>query len=259
MTMLKWHKPTPGSTWVCVYSSIWANYVSLYQEPVFSLGIKTRRQDPNESPPGTSLSELTLPSSGIFPEAEMLIKTNDDLHWRLLHSDNSVCCFVSRCMWLFLKGIKQYTLNILPQKGDAWKKIYKTYKIPQSFLFAAVEKVTSPPSNAENTNVWIVIGVVIPLLVVFIILSILYWKLCRTDKLEFQPDAMTSIQQRQKVESQWRHQCILSPHFEHSFHRLNWWHFFILTILGTTISVAPYILPVFSSLAQQRFTVAGVF
>lgn len=90
-----------------------------------------------------------------------------------------------------------------------------------SFLFAAVEKVTSPPSNAENTNVWIVIGVVIPLLVVFVILSILYWKLCRTDKLEFQPDAMTSIQQRQKVESQWRYQCTLSPHFEHSFHRLN--------------------------------------
>lgn len=101
------------------------------------------------------------------------------------------------------------------------EKKQKTYKISQSFLFAAVEKVTSPPSNAENTNVWIVIGVVIPLLVVFVILSILYWKLCRTDKLEFQPDAMTSIQQRQKVESQWRYQCILSPHFEHSFHRLN--------------------------------------
>lgn len=48
---------------------------------------------------------------------------------------------------------------------------------------------------------WIVIGVVIPLLVVVIITSILYWKLCRTDKLEFQPDAMASIQQRQKVES----------------------------------------------------------
>lgn len=77
----------------------------------------------------------------------------------------------------------------------------KNIKLSHSFLFAAVEKVTSPPSNAENTNVWIVIGVVIPLLVVFVILSILYWKLCRTDKLEFQPDAMTSIQQRQKVES----------------------------------------------------------
>lgn len=68
----------------------------------------------------------------------------------------------------------------------------------------AVEKVTSSPSDTENTNIWIIIGVVIPLLVVIVIISILYWKLCRTDKLEFQPDAMTSIQQRQKVES---HQC----------------------------------------------------
>lgn len=67
-------------------------------------------------------------------------------------------------------------------------------------LSAAVEKVASAPSDTENTNLWIVIGVVIPLLVVIIIISILYWKLCRTDKLEFQPDAMTSIQQRQKVE-----------------------------------------------------------
>lgn len=67
-------------------------------------------------------------------------------------------------------------------------------------LSAAVEKVASAPSDTENTNLWIVVGVVIPLLVVIVIISILYWKLCRTDKLEFQPDAMTSIQQRQKVE-----------------------------------------------------------
>lgn len=67
-------------------------------------------------------------------------------------------------------------------------------------LSAAVEKVASAPSDTGNTNLWIVVGVVIPLLVVIIIISILYWKLCRTDKLEFQPDAMTSIQQRQKVE-----------------------------------------------------------
>lgn len=63
----------------------------------------------------------------------------------------------------------------------------------------AVEKVASSPSDKENTNVWIGVGVVVPLLVVLLILSILYWKLCRTDKLEFQPDAMTAIQQRQKV------------------------------------------------------------
>lgn len=71
----------------------------------------------------------------------------------------------------------------------------------KNFFSIAVEKVASLPSETENTNMWIVIGVVIPLLVVIVIISILYWKLCRTDKLEFQPDAMTSIQQRQKVES----------------------------------------------------------
>lgn len=81
---------------------------------------------------------------------------------------------------------------------------------------AAVEKVASPPSNAEKANVWIVVGVVVPLLVVFIILSVLYWKLCRTDKLEFQPDAMTSIQQRQKVESHQTCFCgLLFIHFIH--------------------------------------------
>lgn len=67
-------------------------------------------------------------------------------------------------------------------------------------LSAAVEKAASAPSDTGNSNLWIVVGVVIPLLVVIIIISILYWKLCRTDKLEFQPDAMTSIQQRQKVD-----------------------------------------------------------
>lgn len=87
------------------------------------------------------------------------------------------------------------------------------------FLPAAVEKVASPPSNADNTNVWIVIAVVVPLLVVFIILSVLYWKLCRTDKLEFQPDAMTSIQQRQKVESRLTYLCALV--FIHFMHVIN--------------------------------------
>ncbi|XP_045893966.1 UPF0606 protein KIAA1549 isoform X1 [Micropterus dolomieu] len=71
----------------------------------------------------------------------------------------------------------------------------------QGILAQPVEKVASSPSDAENNNMWIVIGVVIPLLVVIVIISILYWKLCRTDKLEFQPDAMTSIQQRQKLQA----------------------------------------------------------
>nr|XP_020458625.1 UPF0606 protein KIAA1549-like [Monopterus albus] len=71
----------------------------------------------------------------------------------------------------------------------------------QGVLAQPVEKVTSAPSDTENTNMWIIIGVVIPLLVVIVIISILYWKLCRTDKLEFQPDAMTSMQQRQKLQA----------------------------------------------------------
>ncbi|CAN9498747.1 unnamed protein product [Ophioblennius macclurei] len=71
----------------------------------------------------------------------------------------------------------------------------------QGVLAQPVEKAASSPSDGENTNLWIVVGVVVPLLVVVVIISILYWKLCRTDKLEFQPDAMTSIQQRQKLQA----------------------------------------------------------
>lgn len=63
----------------------------------------------------------------------------------------------------------------------------------------AVEKQTALPTETENTNTWIIVGVVVPVLVVMIIISILYWKLCRTDKLEFQPDTMSTVQQRQKV------------------------------------------------------------
>uniref|UniRef100_A0A4W5NYF4 Si:ch211-1e14.1 n=1 Tax=Hucho hucho TaxID=62062 RepID=A0A4W5NYF4_9TELE len=65
-----------------------------------------------------------------------------------------------------------------------------------------VEKVAGyPPPDTENTSMWIIIGVVVPLGVVIVIVSILYWKLCRTDKLEFQPDAMTTVQQRQKLQA----------------------------------------------------------
>lgn len=67
------------------------------------------------------------------------------------------------------------------------------------FVCSAVEKQASLPSETENTNTWIIVGVLVPVLVVTIIISILYWKLCRTDKLEFQPDTMSAVQQRQKV------------------------------------------------------------
>ncbi|XP_028441988.1 UPF0606 protein KIAA1549 isoform X2 [Perca flavescens] len=92
------------------------------------------------------------------------------------------------------------TANILNSLDVQRAAIVLGYRV-QGILAQPVEKVASSPSDAENTNTWIVIGVVIPLLVVIIIISILYWKLCRTDKLEFQPDAMTSIQQRQKLQA----------------------------------------------------------
>ncbi|XP_055365637.1 UPF0606 protein KIAA1549 isoform X3 [Betta splendens] len=92
------------------------------------------------------------------------------------------------------------TLNSLDVQRAA---IVLGYRI-QGILAQPVEKVPAQPSDTENTNMWIVIGVAIPLLVVIIIISILYWKLCRTDKLEFQPDAMTSMQQRQKSTTSFR-------------------------------------------------------
>ncbi|XP_029289458.1 UPF0606 protein KIAA1549 isoform X2 [Cottoperca gobio] len=92
------------------------------------------------------------------------------------------------------------TANLLNSLDVQRAAIVLGYRV-QGILAQPVEKVASLPSDAENTNTWIVIGVVIPLLVVVVIISILYWKLCRTDKLEFQSDAMTSIQQRQKLQA----------------------------------------------------------
>lgn len=62
-----------------------------------------------------------------------------------------------------------------------------------------MEKLSLPPSETQPSNVWLIVGVVFPVLVVILIIIILYWKLCRSEKLEFQPDAMSTIQQRQKV------------------------------------------------------------
>ncbi|XP_065121841.1 UPF0606 protein KIAA1549 isoform X2 [Paramisgurnus dabryanus] len=66
-------------------------------------------------------------------------------------------------------------------------------------LATPVEKLTLPPSETQPSNVWLIVGVVVPVLVVILIIIILYWKLCRSEKLEFQPDAMSTIQQRQKL------------------------------------------------------------
>ncbi|MED6248310.1 hypothetical protein ATANTOWER_031339, partial [Ataeniobius toweri] len=92
------------------------------------------------------------------------------------------------------------TANLLNSLDVQRAAIILGYRV-RGILAQPVEKVPSSPSDPENTNLWIIIGVVIPLLLVIIIISILYWKLCRTDKLEFQPDAMTTIQQRQKLQA----------------------------------------------------------
>ncbi|XP_076861310.1 UPF0606 protein KIAA1549 isoform X2 [Brachyhypopomus gauderio] len=68
-------------------------------------------------------------------------------------------------------------------------------------LATPVEKLTLPPSETQPSNVWLIVGVVVPVLVVILIIIILYWKLCRSEKLEFQPDAMSTIQQRQKLQA----------------------------------------------------------
>ncbi|XP_077372707.1 UPF0606 protein KIAA1549 isoform X4 [Festucalex cinctus] len=90
--------------------------------------------------------------------------------------------------------------NILNSLDVQKAAIILGYRV-EGLLAQPVEKVPSSPSDTENPNMWIIIGVVIPLLLVIIIIAILYWKLCRIDKLEFQPDAMTSIQQRQKLQA----------------------------------------------------------
>lgn len=66
-------------------------------------------------------------------------------------------------------------------------------------LSAAMNQPTE--SDRQAQNLWIIVGVAVPVLVVTIIIVILYWKLCRTDKLDFQPDTMSNLQQRQKVRS----------------------------------------------------------
>lgn len=56
-----------------------------------------------------------------------------------------------------------------------------------------------PPAETQSGSVWLVVGVVVPVFLALFIVVLLYWKLCGSDKLEFQPDAINTIQQRQKV------------------------------------------------------------
>ncbi|XP_053533870.1 UPF0606 protein KIAA1549 isoform X3 [Ictalurus punctatus] len=92
------------------------------------------------------------------------------------------------------------TADLLNRLDVQHAAILLGYRI-QGILAQPVEKQASLPSETENTNTWIIVGVVVPVLVVMIIISILYWKLCRTDKLEFQPDTMSTVQQRQKLQT----------------------------------------------------------
>ncbi|KAM6202242.1 UPF0606 protein KIAA1549 homolog [Rhynchocyon petersi] len=73
------------------------------------------------------------------------------------------------------------------------------YRI-QGAIAQPVDRVKRPSPEAQSNNLWVIVGVVIPVLVVMVIVVILYWKLCRTDKLDFQPDTVANIQQRQKLQ-----------------------------------------------------------
>ncbi|XP_037691992.1 UPF0606 protein KIAA1549 homolog [Choloepus didactylus] len=73
------------------------------------------------------------------------------------------------------------------------------YRI-QGTIAQPVDRVMRPSAESHSNNLWVIVGVVIPVLVVMVIIVILYWKLCRTDKLDFQPDTVANIQQRQKLQ-----------------------------------------------------------
>lgn len=68
-------------------------------------------------------------------------------------------------------------------------------------LCPAVETLSVPPAETQSSSIWLIVGVVVPVLLAVFIIIILYWKLCGSEKLEFQPDAINTIQQRQKVRS----------------------------------------------------------
>ncbi|XP_068590150.1 UPF0606 protein KIAA1549 isoform X2 [Cebidichthys violaceus] len=64
-----------------------------------------------------------------------------------------------------------------------------------------VEILSVPPAETQSSSIWLIVGVVVPVLLAVFIIIILYWKLCGSEKLEFQPDAINTIQQRQKAPS----------------------------------------------------------
>uniref|UniRef100_A0A3Q2QMN7 UPF0606 protein KIAA1549 n=1 Tax=Fundulus heteroclitus TaxID=8078 RepID=A0A3Q2QMN7_FUNHE len=68
-------------------------------------------------------------------------------------------------------------------------------------LAQPVETPSVPPAETQSSSIWLIVGVVVPVLLAVFIIIILYWKLCGSEKLEFQPDAINTIQQRQKLQA----------------------------------------------------------
>ncbi|XP_051801974.1 UPF0606 protein KIAA1549-like isoform X2 [Acanthochromis polyacanthus] len=68
-------------------------------------------------------------------------------------------------------------------------------------LAQPVETLSVPPAETQSSSIWLIVGVVVPVLLAVFIIIILYWKLCGSEKLEFQPDAINTIQQRQKLQA----------------------------------------------------------
>nr|XP_046234810.1 UPF0606 protein KIAA1549 [Scatophagus argus] len=68
-------------------------------------------------------------------------------------------------------------------------------------LAQPVETLSVPPAETQSSSIWLIVGVVVPVLLALFIIIILYWKLCGSEKLEFQPDAINTIQQRQKLQA----------------------------------------------------------
>uniref|UniRef100_A0A6I8NEK7 KIAA1549 n=1 Tax=Ornithorhynchus anatinus TaxID=9258 RepID=A0A6I8NEK7_ORNAN len=73
------------------------------------------------------------------------------------------------------------------------------YRIRGS-LAQPLDRARGLPPESRSNNLWIVVGVAGPAVVVVAVLVILYWKLCRTDKLDFQTDPSGNVQPRQKLQ-----------------------------------------------------------
>ncbi|CAF90815.1 unnamed protein product, partial [Tetraodon nigroviridis] len=70
-----------------------------------------------------------------------------------------------------------------------------------SVTCAAAETAPVPPAETHSSSIWLIVGVIVPILLALFIVVILYWKLCGSEKLEFQPDAVNAVQQRQKLQA----------------------------------------------------------